>query len=176
MSAISYYKEYLNLKAHFTNKKFNYHENHIPYIVKWNKESESRKEWWNRTSSSMNMIEFRKIVIAHLLKNPKIYFLQINSTADFVISFNKYWSNYLYWFEQEITFLFSGQWVLENFLNGIGHISTFTLLYGIQELQKLQQNDNSLFEYQTRIEKFYLLIKDKIDWEQIKKIKEKYNK
>jgi len=170
---VEYYQEYLNLKAHFNVGEFQYGKNFIPFLVKWNREPQLRKDWWNRMRLSMTILEFRKMVIAHLLDNPKIYFMNLGKKSDITINFNKYWSNYLYWFEKDLKSTYVGRKEFKQLLKeGVFNLSTATLIWRIDE--EIIESDKIFWEeYGFRIRKFYELIKDKIDWEAVKKIKEK---
>ena len=161
MNVIEYYKDYLNLKAHFNTKKFYYGKNFIPYMAKWNKEPEARKDWWRRIQQDMLLTEFRKMTIAYLVDEPKAYYLKFDKTSEIVIDFNRYWSNYLYWFEKDLKSTEKKRF------------ETICICYYVNLNYNLPNKYfTKLFEGEDeiRIKKYLHLFQDKLDWEALKNV------
>jgi hypothetical protein len=184
---IEYYQEYLNLKAHFNSKTFIYGKNSVPFIVPWNRESELKKNWWRRIQQEITLLEFRKMCIANFLVKPKTYYLSLKDNLEIVVDFNRYWSNYVYWFEKDMNYLNSNpaQDICKEIKSKTIRIETLMFLFkfiiggfilnGVAyDWQNTSIKDSKYWgEYELRIEKYLKLIENKINWKDLEIVLQK---
>jgi hypothetical protein len=158
---IDYYRSYLELKLHFNSENFIYERDHVSVNQKWNKESETRKEWWRKIKLEMTLSEFCQLTIANLLESPKIYFIKLKKNPNAIRGFRTYWSNHLYYFKKDLETI-HGEYYDVWKLQEAEKIRIETIMF----LEKLELID----AHSQIIRKYIILMEQKIDWKAIRDV------
>jgi len=122
--------------------------------------------------------------IANFLVKPKTYYMSLKDNLEIIIDFNRYWSNYVYWFEKDMSFLNSSN--AEDICKEIKfrNVRIETLMFLVKFVQdgfiinstvydwETSPIKNSKYwnEYKLRIEKYLKLIENRINWKDLEAV------